>query len=139
MKTLTNILFFIAQVQSYKVLKPFSNTTNLPIIDVFRDVVRELYIRPNIPFDIVTFRKQQEWQEEILINIRQALKDVPLTFRKIKDFSQEELVFNQSAIIVGIGNDVKKFNLNVRLLNEYPKDLRFLIYTKKINDIKATQ
>ncbi|KAG5673227.1 hypothetical protein PVAND_003291 [Polypedilum vanderplanki] len=52
------------------------------------------------------------------------------------DLRNNSLVLNQSAIIIEIGNNITNFNLRARLQNDFPKELRFLIYTTDITTIK---
>lgn len=121
-------LFFILPVQSYKVLTPLTNLTDLFPIEVINDVINELFLRPNISFEVVTFGRELDWHKELLLNIKQAIPYVPMTFRRIMNVRKEKLILKQSAILIGIGKQLDFFNQNASLQNEYPKDLRFLIF-----------
>ncbi|KAG5673234.1 hypothetical protein PVAND_003298 [Polypedilum vanderplanki] len=136
-------IFLINSVLSYKYLRPLRDHENFQLVKVFKDVINELYLRPNIPFDLVTFGKYTPQAEKLFQSIRSSMDNFPM---KIKHFEKVafvknnySLVFNQSAIIIGKNIPLKNFNFHSRLQNDFPKEFIFLIYSYDIPQVNPNK
>jgi hypothetical protein len=77
--------------------------------------------------------------EDCIKTIRQGLSNVPTTIKLIKELNTTTLRFDQSAIIFGKQELIRKFRMQARLTNKFPKELKILIHTTNLSMFSGTK
>lgn len=121
------LLFLILGIKSKSI-----NTISLAI----SQIIQELFIKPEISFDILDFNSKSLKMGDIVKGFLKVTNN--MTSVEVKKSKTFQNISKSAVIFLKSFNDFQKLNQRVELKNKFPKKLKFLIFCQdlSISDIQ---
>lgn len=128
MKNIFNLLLFSLTL-NFTTAKSISD-----LISSFSTIITELFIIPQIPFDVIIYKSKSSKTFDIIDEIGNQLSGKILQISNSSEWNHE---LTQSAVILTENEkDLKEFLNRTELKNVVAKSLRFLIYSSEKIEMK---
>ncbi|KAG5672148.1 hypothetical protein PVAND_002301 [Polypedilum vanderplanki] len=131
------LLILVTSVYSHKLLEIFPIEHSVET-NVTKDIALKSFINQNIPFDIISIGPLSVWMEDLITEVRKQMPMEPFKIIHMKKLGNRILKITRSAIILGEQKYLEYFHNYARLFVDYPKELKFLMYTKNIDAFNST-